>query len=171
LQQITPEDWPRVTIWPIASLEIPDDRLTKAGLTIYCGVVPGLGVVRSSGARLKSGRLVALHRHNDSPCPLNWDVELENTEGLEADINEVLIELAVFESEVFWVSSIYVLPEYEVLRQDDNGNCFAVGKYRFRAIAEHVAGKYTAAGHKQMYWVTRVGPNYEIKRTPDVDLR
>ena len=159
MQQISPEDWPRVTIWPAVGLEIPDDRLTKAGLTIYSEIEPGLGVVRSTGARLKSGRLVALHKHIESPCPLNWDVELENTEGLEADINEVVRELAVAELEISWVSSLYVFPRYEVLRQDDNGNCFTVGKYRFRAIAEHIADKYTATGHKQMYWVTRVGPN------------
>ncbi|MER7764510.1 SPOR domain-containing protein [Streptomyces sp. NPDC097619] len=44
-----------------------------------------------------------------------------------------------------------------VIRQDDNGNRYRVGKYATKAEAERVADSLEAHGHRQLYWVERVG--------------
>ncbi|MFB6617243.1 SPOR domain-containing protein [Streptomyces sp. NPDC085524] len=44
-----------------------------------------------------------------------------------------------------------------VIRQDDNGNRYRVGRYPTRAEAQKVADSLDDRGHKQLYWVERVG--------------
>jgi cell division protein FtsN len=44
-----------------------------------------------------------------------------------------------------------------VIRQDDNGNRYRVGRYATRAEAEQVAERLDARGQQQMYFVERVG--------------
>ncbi|MEV5505852.1 SPOR domain-containing protein [Streptomyces orinoci] len=44
-----------------------------------------------------------------------------------------------------------------VIRQDDNGNRYRVGRYATRTEAERVADRLDAKGHKQLYIVERVG--------------
>ncbi|MGP3926011.1 MULTISPECIES: SPOR domain-containing protein [unclassified Streptomyces] len=48
-----------------------------------------------------------------------------------------------------------VLP-WLVIRQDENGNRYRVGRYATRAEAERVADRLDAKGHKQLYTVERV---------------
>lgn len=40
-----------------------------------------------------------------------------------------------------------------LLRQDDNGNVFEMGRFATRDEAEKLAAMYEARGHKQLYWV------------------
>ncbi|MCB5166899.1 SPOR domain-containing protein [Streptomyces bambusae] len=44
-----------------------------------------------------------------------------------------------------------------VIRQDDNGNRYRVGRYPSRAEAEKVAASLEDHGHRQLYWVERIG--------------
>ncbi|MEV6686854.1 SPOR domain-containing protein [Streptomyces sp. NPDC051130] len=44
-----------------------------------------------------------------------------------------------------------------VIRQDDNGNRYRVGRYASEAEARKVADSLEDRGHKQLYWVERVG--------------
>ncbi|MEU4731752.1 MULTISPECIES: SPOR domain-containing protein [unclassified Streptomyces] len=44
-----------------------------------------------------------------------------------------------------------------VIRQDDNGNRYRVGRYPTRAEAQKVADSLDDRGHKQLYWVERIG--------------
>ncbi|MFD8143260.1 SPOR domain-containing protein [Streptomyces sp. NPDC059708] len=44
-----------------------------------------------------------------------------------------------------------------VIRQDDNGNRYRVGRYATRAEAQKVADGFEDRGHKQLYWVERIG--------------
>ncbi|MEU6081503.1 SPOR domain-containing protein [Streptomyces sp. NPDC047108] len=53
-----------------------------------------------------------------------------------------------------------VLP-WLVIRQDENGNRYRVGRYATRAEAERVATRLESKGHKQLYSVERIG-----RRTP-----
>ncbi|GGP72633.1 SPOR domain-containing protein [Streptomyces calvus] len=46
-----------------------------------------------------------------------------------------------------------------VVRQDDNGNRYRVGRYATRAEVERIANSLDERGHQQLYWVERVGPN------------
>ncbi|MFI2644596.1 SPOR domain-containing protein [Streptomyces sp. NPDC018610] len=46
-----------------------------------------------------------------------------------------------------------------VVREDDNGNRYRVGRYATRAEAEKIADSLDSRGHKQLYWVERVGRN------------
>ncbi|MFE8016657.1 SPOR domain-containing protein [Streptomyces antibioticus] len=43
-----------------------------------------------------------------------------------------------------------------VIRQDDNGNRYRVGRYATRAEAQKIADSLDARGHKQLYWVERI---------------
>ncbi len=86
-----------MAIEPAFTLEISETRLTDLGLKIYSGIEPGLGAFRSCGARLRSGRVACFHLHVESPCPLRWTVELEDSEGLESDVDEVLAALLIEE--------------------------------------------------------------------------
>ncbi|KQX71273.1 SPOR domain-containing protein [Streptomyces sp. Root1310] len=44
-----------------------------------------------------------------------------------------------------------------VIRQDDNGNRYRVGRYATRAEAQKIADSLDSRGHKQLYWVERIG--------------
>lgn len=46
-----------------------------------------------------------------------------------------------------------------VIRQDDNGNRYRVGRYATRAEAQKIADSFENRGHKQLYWVERIGQN------------
>ncbi|MET7289661.1 SPOR domain-containing protein [Streptomyces sp. NPDC005573] len=45
-----------------------------------------------------------------------------------------------------------------VIRQDDNGNRYRVGRYATRAEAQKIADSLDDRGHQQLYWVERIGP-------------
>jgi cell division protein FtsN len=44
-----------------------------------------------------------------------------------------------------------------VIRQDDNGNRYRVGRYATKDEAQKIADSLDGRGHKQLYWVERVG--------------
>ncbi|MEV5984601.1 SPOR domain-containing protein [Streptomyces sp. NPDC052051] len=46
-----------------------------------------------------------------------------------------------------------------VIRQDDNGNRYSVGRYATRAEAQKIVDSLEDRGHKQLYWVERIGRN------------
>ncbi|MFF5974198.1 SPOR domain-containing protein [Streptomyces sp. NPDC012769] len=49
-----------------------------------------------------------------------------------------------------------VLP-WLVIRQDDNGNRYRVGRYATQDEAQKIADSLDARGHKQLYSVERIG--------------
>ncbi|MFV5997491.1 SPOR domain-containing protein [Streptomyces sp. NPDC056231] len=49
-----------------------------------------------------------------------------------------------------------VLP-WLVIRQDDNGNRYRVGRYATQDEAQKIADNLHNRGHKQLYWVERIG--------------
>lgn len=46
---------------------------------------------------------------------------------------------------------------WQVIRQDDNGNRYRVGKYATRAEAQQIVDALDDRSHKQLYWVERLG--------------
>ncbi|MFB7054357.1 MULTISPECIES: hypothetical protein [Streptomyces] len=44
-----------------------------------------------------------------------------------------------------------------VIREDDNGNRYRVGRYATRAEAQKVVDSFEDRAHKQLYWVERIG--------------
>ncbi|KQX13764.1 MULTISPECIES: SPOR domain-containing protein [Streptomyces] len=48
-----------------------------------------------------------------------------------------------------------VLP-WLVIRQDDNGNRYRVGRYATKDEAQKIADSLDDRGHKQLYWVERI---------------
>ncbi|NGO11613.1 SPOR domain-containing protein [Streptomyces sp. HC44] len=46
-----------------------------------------------------------------------------------------------------------------VVRQDDNGNRYRVGRYATRAEAQKIADSLDAHGHKQLYWIEQIEQN------------
>ncbi|MEU1224912.1 MULTISPECIES: SPOR domain-containing protein [unclassified Streptomyces] len=44
-----------------------------------------------------------------------------------------------------------------VIRQDDNGNRYRVGRYATKDEAQKIADSLDDRGHKQLYWVERIG--------------
>ncbi|MFF0437542.1 SPOR domain-containing protein [Streptomyces sp. NPDC004327] len=44
-----------------------------------------------------------------------------------------------------------------VVRQDDNGNRYRVGRYATKDEAQRIADSLDDRGHKQIYWVERIG--------------
>ncbi|HET6856597.1 MAG TPA: SPOR domain-containing protein [Streptomyces sp.] len=53
-----------------------------------------------------------------------------------------------------------VLP-WLVIRQDDNGNRYRVGRYATKIEAQKIAESLDGRGHKQLYSVERVGQNVQ----------
>jgi sporulation related protein len=49
-----------------------------------------------------------------------------------------------------------VLP-WLVIRQDDNGNRYRVGRYATKDEAQKIADRLDARGHRQLYSVERIG--------------
>ncbi|MET8812351.1 SPOR domain-containing protein [Streptomyces sp. NPDC004549] len=56
-----------------------------------------------------------------------------------------------------------VLP-WIVIRQDDNGNTYRVGRYATRAEAERIADSLDGHGHGRLYWVEHIERNGESTR-------
>lgn len=56
-----------------------------------------------------------------------------------------------------------VLP-WLVIRQDDNGNRYRVGRYATRAEAQKIADSLDGRGHRQLYSVERVSQHGESTR-------
>ncbi|QNP70430.1 SPOR domain-containing protein [Streptomyces roseirectus] len=52
--------------------------------------------------------------------------------------------------------SIFSLP-WLVIRQDDSGNRYRVGRYATQAEAQKIADSLDNTGHRQVYWVERAG--------------
>ncbi|MEU9718704.1 SPOR domain-containing protein [Streptomyces sp. NPDC004126] len=52
-----------------------------------------------------------------------------------------------------------------VIRQDDNGNRYRVGRYPTRAEAQKVVDSLDDRGHKQLYWVERIGQESQTATT------
>ncbi|MFJ7267483.1 SPOR domain-containing protein [Streptomyces sp. NPDC099050] len=52
-----------------------------------------------------------------------------------------------------------------VIREDDNGNRYRVGRYATRAEAQKVADSLESRGHKQLYWIERLGQDSTAGRT------
>ena len=48
---------------------------------------------------------------------------------------------------------------WSVIRQDDSGNRYRVGRYATRAEAQEIADRLDVRGRKQLYWVERIGQN------------
>ncbi|WP_206306532.1 SPOR domain-containing protein [Streptomyces malaysiense] len=46
-----------------------------------------------------------------------------------------------------------------VIRQDDNGNRYRVGRYATQAEAQKIADSFEDGGHKQLYMVERLAQN------------
>ncbi len=46
---------------------------------------------------------------------------------------------------------------WAVIRQDDNGNRYRVGRFKTREEAEQVADRFEEKGHKQLYVVEKIG--------------
>lgn len=46
-----------------------------------------------------------------------------------------------------------------VMRRDDNGNRYGVGRYATRAEAQSIADSLDNRGHKQLYWIERIEQN------------
>ncbi|MFE4170745.1 SPOR domain-containing protein [Streptomyces sp. NPDC056909] len=44
-----------------------------------------------------------------------------------------------------------------VIREDDNGNRYRVGRYATEDEANKTVDSLSDSGHKQLYWVERVG--------------
>ncbi|MFB7588172.1 SPOR domain-containing protein [Streptomyces sp. NPDC056169] len=44
-----------------------------------------------------------------------------------------------------------------VIRQDDNGNRYRVGRYATKDEAQKIADSLDDRGHRQLYWVERIG--------------
>ena len=51
-----------------------------------------------------------------------------------------------------------------VIRQDDNGNRYRVGRYATCAEAQKIADSLDDRKHKQLYWVERIGQNGDATR-------
>lgn len=51
-----------------------------------------------------------------------------------------------------------VLP-WLVIRQDDNGNRYRVGRYATKAEAEKIADSLDENGHQRLYWVEKLSQN------------
>lgn len=51
-----------------------------------------------------------------------------------------------------------------VIRQDDNGNRYELGRYATEQAAQVVVEEFERRGHKQLYFVTR-----DASLTPDLD--
>ncbi len=46
-----------------------------------------------------------------------------------------------------------------VIRRDDNGNRYRVGRYATKAEAQKIADSLDGRGHKRLYWVEHIGQN------------
>lgn len=52
-----------------------------------------------------------------------------------------------------------VLLPWLVIRQDDNGNRYRVGRYATKAEAQKIADSLDDRGHKQLYWIEKLSPS------------
>ncbi len=52
-----------------------------------------------------------------------------------------------------------VLLPWLVIREDDNGNRYRVGRFATKAEAQKIADSLDDRGHKQLYWIEKLNQN------------
>ncbi|KUL50166.1 MULTISPECIES: SPOR domain-containing protein [unclassified Streptomyces] len=52
-----------------------------------------------------------------------------------------------------------VLLPWLVIRQDDNGNRYRVGRFATKAEAQKIADSLDERGHQQLYWIEKLTTN------------
>ncbi|APY86556.1 SPOR domain-containing protein [Streptomyces alfalfae] len=52
-----------------------------------------------------------------------------------------------------------VLLPWLVIRQDDNGNRYRVGRFATKAEAQKIADSLDERGHQQLYWIEKLNTN------------
>ncbi|WP_369215617.1 SPOR domain-containing protein [Streptomyces flavofungini] len=52
-----------------------------------------------------------------------------------------------------------VLLPWLVIRQDDNGNRYRVGRFATKAEAQRIADSLDERGHEQLYWIEKLSTN------------
>lgn len=76
----------------------------------------------------------------------------ENIVSLEEAVNVLMIGLGLVRQDLRWCHRDLKFTEFELWRQDDNGNQALIDVYPCRADALRQVKLYTDRGHKQMYW-------------------
>ncbi|MCA9573447.1 MAG: hypothetical protein KC656_36680, partial [Myxococcales bacterium] len=161
------DGWRQVRIWPEGTriqwelaVDGPPEMLTARGARLLRHVSdPGLAeradLISPSGQRVsmiwphrwddhQSGGMLAV---GDAPPEIGVP---EILTLLRVDLDSTFVSLRHLAVELDL--AVLVPSTHRVLRLDDNGNTFRVGRYATRAAAEAVARHFEDLGHKQSYW-------------------
>ena len=118
----------------------------------------GLGLYKYIVLKLSNGILYLLTAYPDSPNPDKIIVNLQanNKDPLTA-LYECISILGLSSNSIEWKNLEFVANvNYRIMRQDDNGNIFAIGNFRDESLAVSMAKTLEGRGHKQTYWVEKV---------------
>ena len=122
----------------------------------------GLGPVDAWALRFPCGLEVAvwLFRQRPDGSRIEEPNESAHVEiyAKDRDIEHVRFHLPISTTDNPWESkeSLSGRRAWGLLRQDDNGNLYAVREFTSQREAEAAAASFEAHGHKQMYWVERL---------------
>jgi hypothetical protein len=118
----------------------------------------GIGEFKVVGCVTSSSRQFKLTQYLAAlPEKIQIDV-LYSNESMTRDLEDILIDLDVDCSELYWVHEAITLASYDVWRQDDNGNRYLVSADLCRPDATRLMRRLESTKHKQTYWIARHGP-------------
>lgn len=143
---------------PLATFaEPPVAFARRTGADLVRFVVEGLGVCRAVLlADAAREHWFSCWWGEAGPTPGEVTLEVRPTEAPTRAAAALFETLAVDEHDVRWLApgvDVAALPEWTLLRTDDNGNCIAVLTTHSRAKAEARGAALAASGHRQLYEV------------------
>jgi hypothetical protein len=145
-----------VAYFPFHAVDI--EKKFSISFTRY--VEDGLGDALGKIIRLNSGRHFLLKELLDAPIPRLF-AESDETNGTEDGVIDLLHEMGLSQEDCLWS-----LPEgYDeaacvILREDDNGQRFEVGRFEDRLMARLRMHELSKGGHKQHFWIERLNSEH-----------
>jgi hypothetical protein len=131
----------------------PDVLVEKYGIC-FNEKRDGLGKVTHAFLRL-GGKLVFLAAYPDGPTQAQLvHVRVQGNEPApEEVVSFVENAFGIADADLAWKSPLLESSRWVLYRIDDSGNEFEVDRFLVRCIAENVAARFQAKGHKQTYLV------------------
>jgi hypothetical protein len=132
--------------------ETPEELSERLGIKFeWTSGPPGLGDMLAALCISNAGDQFLLFRYEDALRTDYTAVLIHEKKDVTRILSDILVMLNIHTSNVIDFSPEFRFQEYEILRQDDCGNCMVAATEQCLSDAIIRIGKFEELGHKQTY--------------------
>jgi hypothetical protein len=152
---VSPEEWVGGDYRVVAVLNRHKDYFEKEfGLRFGDDSEDVFGELKIAGCATSRGMQFTLIQYLQSLPDKVYIEVLWSEQSRSRDLEDVLIELNLVSSDIYWMHEAINLARYDVWRQDDNGNKYVVSADICRPDAIKLQRQLESSKHKQTYWIS-----------------